>query len=369
MNLSVGIIGLPGVGKTALFNALTRRSTSSGGRSTTATVPVPDDRLDVLARMVHPKRIVPTGVQFVDVAGLVKGASQEGGLGGQFLSQLQGVNALAIVLRCFPLPDLGLGPEPAQPVAELESILLELQLSDLGRIDRRLERTSKAARSRDPQAQREEGILLRVREALDSGRAARSAGISDTEAESIKDLGLLTLKPMIFVANVAEDDLAAAVNPEAPDPGTIRPILDALQTAATENEAEMAVISAQLEAELAELAEEDAAEYLQSLGLDSTGLSRFIAAAYRELGLLTFLTAGEPEVRAWTVRQGARAPEAAGAIHSDIERGFIRVEVTPFDKLVEAGSPARAKEQGFTRLEGKDYVMREGDVVYFRFSV
>lgn len=369
MNLAVGIIGLPGVGKTALFNALTRRSTSSGGRSTTATVPVPDERLDVLAEMVHPKRIVPTGVQFVDVAGLVKGASQEGGLGGQFLSQLQGVNALAIVLRCFPLPDMGFGPEPAQPLVELESILLELQLSDLGRIDRRLERTSKAARSRDVQAQREEGILLRLREALDAGRSGRSAGVSETEAESVKDLGLLTLKPMIFVANVAEDDLPAVFNSDAPDPGGIRPTLAALQQAASENEAELAVISAQLEAELAELAEEDSAEYLHSLGLTSTGLSRFIGAAYRELGLLTFLTAGEPEVRAWTVRQGARAPEAAGAIHSDIERGFIRVEVTPYDKLVEAGSPAKAKEQGFTRLEGKDYVMREGDVVYFRFNV
>lgn len=369
MNLSVGIIGLPGVGKTALFNALTRRSTSSGGRSTSATVPVPDERLDVLAGMVHPKRIVPTGVQFVDVAGLVKGASSEGGLGGQFLSQLQGVNALAIVLRCFPLPDLGFGPEPAQPLAELESILLELQLSDLGRIDRRLERTSKAARSRDAQAQREEQILLRLREALDAGRAARSAGLSDAEAESVKDLGLLTLKPLIVVANVAEDDLPAVVHADAPDPGGIRPLLSELETAARENEAELAVISAQLEAELAELAEADAVEYLQSLGLTTTGLSRFIAAAYRELGLLTFLTAGEPEVRAWTVRQGAKAPEAAGVIHSDIERGFIRVEVTPYEKLVEAGSPAKAKEQGFTRLEGKDYVMQEGDVVYFRFSV
>jgi GTP-binding protein YchF len=369
MNLSVGIIGLAGVGKTALFSALTHRSTASGGRSTVATVPVPDERLDVLAKMVKPKRIVPTGVQFVDVAGLVKGSAQEGGLGGQFLGQLQGVNALAVVLRCFDRPDIGFGPEPAQPLDDLETILLELQLSDLSRIDRRLERTSKSARSGDAQAQREEKVLLSLREALDAGRSARSVGISEADAVSFKDLALLTMKPMIFVANVAEDDLTVLYNPEAPDPHGIRQTVAAIEEAARVNQAEVAVVCAQLEAELAELEPEDAREYLTSLGVESTGLSRFIAAAYRELGLLTFLTAGEPEVRAWTVRQGARAPEAAGVIHSDIERGFIRAEVTPYDKLVEAGSPARAKELGYTRLEGKDYMMREGDVVYFRFSI
>jgi GTP-binding protein YchF len=369
VNISVGIIGLAGVGKTALFSALTRRSTSASGRSTTATVPVPDERLDVLARMVKPKRVVPTGVQFVDVAGLVKGGSQEGGLGGQFLGQLQGVSALAIVLRCFPLPDVGFGAEPAQPLQDLESILLELQLSDLARIDKRLERTSKAARGRDPQAQREEQTLLALRGALDAGRSARSVGISEADAAALKDLALLTLKPLIFVANVSEDDLAVLYNPDAPDPNGIRQTLARIEEAAGANDAQVAVVCAQLEAELAELDEEDAREYLTSLGVETTGLSRFIAAAYRELGLLTFLTAGEPEVRAWTTRKGARAPEAAGEIHSDIERGFIRAEVTPYDKLVEAGSPARAKELGYTRLEGKDYVMREGDVVYFRFSV
>ncbi|HZU13724.1 MAG TPA: redox-regulated ATPase YchF [Chloroflexota bacterium] len=369
MNLSVGIIGLPGVGKTALFNALTHRASSGGGRSTSATVPVPDERLQVLADMVHPKRIVPTGVQFVDVAGLVKGASQEGGLGGQFLSQLQSVTALAIVLRCFPLPDIGFGPEPAHPLADLESILLELQLSDLARVEKRSERTAKAARSRDAQAQREEQILNRLRAVLDAGHNARTAELSEADALAVKDLGLLTLKPMIFVANVAESDLPAATNPDLPDEGGVRPLLAEIEEAARANDAEVAVVSAQLEAELAELDEAEAAEYLSSLGLSATGLSRFIAAAYRELGLLTFLTAGEPEVRAWTVRRGARAPEAAGAIHSDIERGFIRAEVTPYDKLVEAGSPQKAKERGYTRLEGKDYVMHEGDVVYFRFNV
>lgn len=368
MNLSVGIIGLPGVGKTALFNALTRRA-GSGGRSTQATVPVPDERLQVLAEMVHPKRVVPTGVQFVDVAGLVKGASEGGGLGGQFLSQLQGVTALAIVLRFFPLPDIGFGPDPAHPLADLESILLELQLSDLSRVEKRLERTSKAARSRDAAAQREEAILNRLREVLDAGRNASMAELSEADALAVKDLGLLTLKPMIFVANVAESDLPAATNPEAPDEGGIRPMLAAIAEAAGADDAEVAVISAQLEAELAELEEEEAAEYLASLGLSATGLSRFISAAYRELGLLTFLTAGEPEVRAWTVRRGARAPEAAGAIHSDIERGFIRAEVTAYDKLIEAGSQPKAKELGYTRLEGKEYVMNEGDVVYFRFNV
>jgi ribosome-binding ATPase len=369
MNLSVGIIGLPNVGKTALFNALTRRNISSGGRSTVATVPVPDERLDVLAKMVKPKKVVPTGIEFVDVAGLMKGGQQDSGLGGQFLGQLQTVSALAIVLRCYERPDIGFGPEPPQPLDDLETILVELQLSDLAKIDKRLERTSKAAKSRDAQAQQEERTLLALREALDSGKSARSVGISDTEAAPIKDLALTTLKPLIFVANVSENDLAALYNPEAPEGDDIRSIVERIEQAAKENDAEVAVVCAQLESELAELSEEDAAEYLNSLGVAETGMSRFISATYRELGLLTFLTAGDPEVRAWTVRQGAKAPEAAGTIHSDIERGFIRVEVTPYEQLVEAGSQAKAKEVGFTRLEGKEYVMREGDVVYFRFSV
>lgn len=369
MNISVGIIGLGGVGKTALFSALTRRSTSGGGRSTTATVSVPDERLDVLAAMVKPKRIVAAGVQFVDVAGLVKGSSQEGGLGGQFLGQLQAVNALAVVVRCFDRPDVGFGPEPAQPLDDLEAILLELQLSDLSRVEKRLERTAKAARSKDQQAQREEAALVALRDALNAGRSARSVGLSDSDAASLKDLALLTLKPLIFVANVAEDDLGIIYNQDRPDPHRIRETMARIEEAARANDAEVAVVCAQLEAELAELEDEDAREYLESLGITTTGFSRFIEAAYRELGLLTFLTAGEPEVRAWTVRRGARAPEAAGTIHSDIERGFIRVEVTPYERLVEAGSQARAKELGYTRLEGKDYVMQEGDVVYFRFSV
>jgi len=369
MNVSVGIIGLAGVGKTALFTGLTQRSTGGGKRSTTATVPVPDERLDVLASMVKPKRVVPTGVQFVDVAGLVKGGSQEGGLGGQFLGQLQSVTALAIVLRCYDRPDLGTGAEPAQPLEDLESILLELQLSDLSRIDKRLERTSKAAKSKDAVAQHEEQTLLALREALDAGRAASTVGLADSDVASLKDLALLTLKPLVFVANVSEDDLSVLYNHDAPDPHGIRDTVRHIEDAAKANDAEVAVVCAQLEAELAELEVEDAREYLASLGITSTGMSRFIGAAYRLLGLLTFLTAGEPEVRAWTVRQGAKGPEAAGAIHSDIERGFIRVEVTPYDKLVEAGNPQRAKELGYTRLEAKDYVMQEGDVVYFRFSV
>lgn len=368
MNLSVGIVGLPGVGKTALFSALTRRS-GERGRSTMRTVPVPDERLETLARMFKPKRVVPAGVQMVDVAGLVKGASQDGGLGGQFLGQLQGVNALAIVLRCFSRPDVGLGPDPAQPLEELESILLELQLSDLSRIDKRLERTSKAAKSRDTQAQREEQILLTLRAALDDGRSARSAGVSEADLLLIKDLALSTLKSLILVANVAEADLAVLYNSELDDVNGIRGTVSAIEEAARTHDAEVAIVCAQLEAELAELEEADALEYLGSLGVTDTGLSRFIAAAYRELGLLTYYTAGDPEARAWTVRKGAKAPEAAGAIHSDIERGFIRAEVTHYDQLIEAGSAARAKELNYTRLEGKEYVMQEADVVYFRFNV
>ncbi len=367
MNLSVGIVGLPSVGKSALFSALTKRSTG-GGRSTTATVPVPDERLDVLAEMVHPKRVAHAGVQMVDVAGLMRGAAaKEGGLGSQFLGQLQGVNALALVLRCFDAPELGL--EPPKPLDDLESMVLEFQLSDLSRIDKRLERTSKTAKSGDAAARREEKTLLELREALDAGRPAKSVEIPEADAAGLKDLGLTTLKSLIFVANVSEDDLAVLHNPDAEDPHGVRSMIADIQQAAATHEAEVAVVSAQLEAELAELEEADALDYLASLNVQETGLSRFISAAYRELGLLTFLTAGEPEVRAWTVRQGAKAPEAAGTIHSDIERGFIRAEVTPYEKLVEAGSPQKAKELGYTRLEGKEYVMREGDVVYFRFNV
>jgi GTP-binding protein YchF len=367
VNLSVGIVGLPMVGKTALFSALTRRSTGKS-KSTNATVPVPDERLDILARMVSPKRVVNAGVQMVDVAGLVRGgASNEGGLGGQFLGQLQGVNALALVLRAFDAPELGL--EPPRPLDDLESMLLEFQLSDLSRIDKRLERVSKAARSRDAAAMREERVLLELRGALDAGKATRTVEIPDTEALTLKDLALTTLKPLIFVANVSEEDLGILYNPEAEDPLGVREMVARIEEAAQAHDAQVAVVSAQLEAELAELEEADAFDFLTSLGVSETGLSRFISAAYRELGLLTYFTAGEPEVRAWTVRQGAKAPEAAGAIHSDIERGFIRAEVTAFDKLVEAGSPQKAKELGFTRLEGKEYVMHEGDVVYFRFNV
>lgn len=367
MNLSVGIVGLPAVGKTALFSALTRRSTG-GGRSTTATVPVPDERLEELARMFKPKRVVNAGVQMVDVAGLVKGgAAKEGGLGGQFLGQLQAVNALALVLRCFDAPELGL--EPPHPMDDLESMLLEFQLSDLSRIDKRLERVSKAAKSRDAAAQREEKTLLQLREALDAGRASRTVDISDADATLLKDLALTTLKSLIFVANVSEEDLSVVYNTDAPDPRGVRAMIAEIEKAAAANDAKVAVVSAQLEAELAELDEADALDYLHSLGVEESGLSRFISAAYQGLGLLTFLTAGEPEVRAWTVRQGAKAPEAAGAIHSDIERGFIRAEVTAYDKLIEAGSAQKAKELGYTRLEGKEYVMQEGDVVHFRFNV
>jgi GTP-binding protein YchF len=367
VSVSVGIIGLEHSGKTALFKALTRGPGVS--ERTVATVPVPDERLQVLADMVHPKRIVPASVQFVDFGAISRGATASGSLGAQFLSYLQGVDALAIVLRFYSRPDIGFGPEPPTPLEDLESILLELGLSDLARIERRLERVSKAARSGDMTAQREERVLRTLQAALNEGRLARHTELSANELVAIKDLGLLTLKPMIYVANVAEGDLAPAIDPEAPDPNGVRPVLRQLEEIAHHNGSEVAVVSAQLEAELTDLPEAEAREYLASLGISDTGLNRFIRATYRLLGLLTFFTANEQEARAWTVHQGARAPEAAGQVHSDMERGFIRAEVTAWEDLVAAGSPEEAKRLGKTRLESRDYVMHEGDVVYFRFNV
>lgn len=368
MSLNIGIIGLENTGKTSLFRALTH-GVQASGRSNMATVPVPDPRLRVLTDMVHPKRTVPTGVQFVDVGGVTRGASESGGLGGQFLSNLQGVDVMAVVTRFYARPDLGGGPEPATPFEDLDELLLELGLSDLSRIQKRLEKTSKAARSGDQAAKREEEFLHRIQERLDGGFPARGVDIPDGDLESLKDLGLVTLKPMIYVANVSEDDLGAALDPELEDAGSISEGLEKLRSLAAERGAEVAIVSAATEAELGDLPEEDAREYLESLGVKETGMDRFVRTAYELLGLLTFLTAGEPEVRAWTVRSGARGPEAAGRIHSDIERGFIRVEVTAWDDLIAAGDQEAAKRAGKTRLEGKDYVMREGDVVYFRFNV
>jgi len=366
VSLNVGIIGLENVGKTSLFRALTH-GVQASGRAQMATVPVPDDRLKVLTDMVHPKRTVPTGVQFVDVGGVTRGAAEGGGLGGQFLSNLQGVDVLAVVLRYYDRPDFGAGTEAATALDDLDALLLELGLSDMSRIERRLERTAKAARGGDQAARREEELLHRIQERLNAGLPAR--GIDSTDLDSIKDLGLLTLKPMIYVANVTEDDLGPALDSSLGDPREVRNALVALRAQASERQAEVAIVSAATEADLAELSEPDAREYLESLGVTETGMGRFVRTAYDLLGLLTFLTAGEPEVRAWTVRRGAKAPEAAGQIHSDIERGFIRVEVTAWDDLVAAGNPDAAKRAGKTRVEGKDYVMREGDVVYFRFNV
>lgn len=368
MSLGIGIIGLENSGKTSLFRALTH-GVQASGRSAIATVPVPDDRLRVLTEMVHPKRTVPTGVQFVDVGGVTTGASEGRGLGPQFLSNLQGVDALALVLRAYSRPDIGLGPEPPTAVEDLQSLLLELGLSDLGRIQKRLERTTKAARGGDMQAKREEEVLLKMQERLDQGLPARGPDIAASDLEGVKDLGLLTLKPMIYVANVAEDDLSPALDGSLSDSAGVQGVLRQLTEIGNERGAKVAAVSAAMEAELAELPEEDAREYLESMGVSETGIDRFVHAAYGLLDLITVFTAGEPEVKAWTARNGARAPEAAGRIHSDIERGFIRAEVTSWEELVEAGSPEAAKRAGKTRLEGKEYVMREGDVVYFRFNV
>lgn len=368
MSLNAGIIGLENTGKSSLFRALTQ-GVQASGRAQMATVPVPDERLRVLAGMVKPKRVVPTGIQFVDVGGVTRGASEGAGLGAQFLSNLQGVDVLALVLRCYDRPDFGSGPEPATPLEDLDSVLLELGLSDLSRVQRRLERASKAARGGDFSAKREQTLLSRLQERLDAGLPARGADIPASDLASIPDLGLLTLKPVIYVANVAEDELGEALGGSGERGSGIAGVVARLNGHAAQRNAEVAIVSAAIEADLADLSDEDGAEYLTALGVSETGMGRFVKTAYDLLGLLTFFTAGEPEVKAWTVRRGAKAPEAAGQIHSDIQRGFIRAEVTAWDDLIASGSPDAAKRSGKMRLEGKEYGMREGDVVHFRFNV
>jgi len=366
--LRLGIVGLPNVGKSTLFNALTSSKAAAAENYPFCTVEpnvgvveVPDPRLEKLNEVVKPKRKVPAVVEFVDIAGLVKGASQGEGLGNQFLSHIREVDAVVHVIRSFEDPDVVHVMGPVDPVRDHDVITSELALADLAVVERRLDKTRKSARAGDKESQAELVLLDRVVEELNAGRGAREAGETADAIKFLRTLGLLTAKPILYAANVNEDDLAA-------NGGTwIDKLKSAVQT--HHEEAEIVPFSAKFEAELAELSGEERQEYLASAGVAEPGLDRLIHAGYRLLGLQTFFTVGENEVRAWTMHRGDTAFDAAGEIHSDFQRGFIRAETVGFAEFVKAASYKAAREQGLVRSEGRDYVVKDGDILLFRFNV
>ena len=366
-NLEVGIVGLPNVGKSTLFNAITKAGAEAANypfctiEPNVGVVDVPDQRLQVLHEMYASKKTTPASVRFVDIAGLVKGAAQGEGLGNKFLEHIRQVDAVAHVVRCFQDSNITHVEGSIDPLRDIDIITTELCLADLEVLEKRVMKLAKIAKSGDKTARIEDALLRRIKEVLEQGQTARSMELTEDELELIKEMNLLTLKPTLFVANVAEDEVATA---EAENP-----FVQKVKEYAAKEGAEVVVISAKVESEIAELDGDDAKLFLEELGLTESGLDKLIKGAFELLGLLTFLTAGPDECRAWTIVRGTTAPKAAGKIHSDIERGFIRAEIVNFDDLVAAGSTAAAREKGQVRLEGKDYVMQDGDVTYFRFKV
>jgi ribosome-binding ATPase len=365
--LRAGIVGLPNVGKSTLFNALTAQQSALAANYPFATiepnvgvVAVPDDRLEPLAKIVKTETILPATFEFVDVAGLVRGASMGEGLGNKFLAHIRETDMVIQVVRCFEDESVVHVEGSIDPRRDVETIQIELALSDLATVERRKERTQKAAKAGDKSARAEMQVLEKLLRALEQGKSARTVEMTADDRATARKLFLLTLEPTIYAANVNEATLAD--RDKNPHVRTLREIARA-------EAAESVVICAQLEAELVALPPEERQQYLQSVGVPSSGVDRLIKKAYHLLGLISFMTAGEKEVRAWTIPRGTRAPQAAGAIHSDMERGFIRAEVISCEDLIRASSYAAAREKGLVRLEGKDYEIREGDVVYFRFNV
>ncbi len=366
MSLQAGIVGLPNVGKSTLFNAITQAGAEAANYPfctidpNIGIVQVPDERLQVLAAMVKPDRIVPAAVEFVDIAGLVKGASKGEGLGNRFLSHIREVDAIVHVVRCFEDSNVVHVEGSVDPKRDIETIEYELILADLESVDKRWERTSKLLKSGDKKAQVEVALLDRLKEAFDQGRPARALTFTEEELEILKSFPLLTAKPVLYAANVSEDGISTADE---------NPYVQKVREIAVAEGSEAVVICAKIEAEIAELDPEEKGDFLADLGLQESGLDRLIRAAFRLLGLMTFFTAGPMEVKAWTIREGTKAPQGAGVIHTDFERGFIRAEVVSYKDFVANGGVAGARDKGLVRLEGKDYIMQDGDIVHFRFNV
>ena len=363
-SLEVGIVGLPNVGKSTLFNAITKAGAEAANypfctiEPNVGVVAVPDSRLEVLTKLYNSKKTTPASVRFVDIAGLVKGASKGEGLGNKFLEHIRQVDAIAHVVRCFEDENITHVADTINPLRDVETIQTELCLADLDVVDKRLAKVAKLLKSGSKEAKLEAEILERIKNTLDAAKPARALNLTEDELLMIRDANLLTLKPTLYIANVAEDELTSENS-----------YVKSVRELAAQEKAQVVVICAKVESEIAELDADEAAEFLADLGLESSGLNRLIHAAFDLLGLMTFLTAGQDECRAWTIKKGTPAVKAAGKIHSDIERGFIRAEIVNYDDLIKLGSINAARDKGLVRLEGKDYIMQDGDVTYFRFNV
>ena len=366
--MKLGIVGLPNVGKSTLFNSLTKAGAESANYPfctidpNVGVVTVPDERLNVLGEMYHTKKIIPAAIEFVDIAGLVKGASKGEGLGDQFLANIREVDAIVYVVRCFEDSNIVHVDGSIDPLRDIETINLELIFSDLEILERRISKAVRAARN-DKTIAKELALMERIKAHLEDGKMAKSFDDINDEDEQqwLESYNLLTYKPVIFAANVAEDDLA--------DDGASNAGVQAVREYAKREDCEVFVVCAEIEQEIAELDDDEKSMFLEELGLKESGLEKLIKASYSLLGLISYLTAGEPEVRAWTIKKGTKAPQAAGKIHSDFERGFIRAEIVSYDDLMACGTYNAAKEKGLVRLEGKDYVVQDGDIILFRFNV